>query len=403
MLDTINNYLIQHSQHTAILKIIGVLLLAVLHYFIIKKILLRLVKKLIEKSKVELDDILFKNKVFHRLALLIPVFIIYNFAYVFVGFEELVKRLSTALIVWIALMIVTGSLRAISEFAKKIEFKGHVGIRSYVQIANIILYVLGIIFSVAVLVGKSPLLLLSGIGAMTAVLLFVFRDTILSFLASLQISSFDLVRVGDWIEVPKYNADGDVIDIALYTVKIQNWDKTITTIPTHKLLEESFKNWRGMAESGGRRIKRAVNIDISTIKLCNQEMLDRFKRFQLITDYINEKEKEISKYNHEKNVNTDELINGRRLTNIGVFRVYIKEYLRTHPKIHNDMTFLVRQLEPEQNGLPIQIYVFTNDIEWAVYEDIQSDIFDHILATVHSFDLGIFQIPTGRDFRKILE
>ncbi|MCF7810583.1 mechanosensitive ion channel family protein [bacterium] len=403
MIDTINNYLTQHPQHAAILKMISVLLLSILHYFIIKKIILKIVNKLVKKSKVEFDDILLKNKVFHRLALLIPVFIIYNFAYVFTGFEDLIKRLSTAFIVWIAVLIVTGLLKTISEYAIRIEFKGYVGIRSYVQIANIILYVLGIIFGIAVLIGKSPLLLLSGIGAMTAVLLFVFRDTILSFLASLQISSFDLVRVGDWIEVPKYNADGDVIDIALYTVKIQNWDKTITTIPTHKLLEESFKNWRGMAESGGRRIKRAINIDISTIKLCNQEMLDRFKRFQLITDYINEKEKEIGNYNQKANVNTDELINGRRLTNIGVFRVYIREYLRTHPKIHNEMTFLVRQLEPGPNGLPIQIYVFTNDIKWAVYEEIQSDIFDHILATVHCFDLSIFQTPTGRDFQNVLK
>ncbi|NQU06414.1 MAG: mechanosensitive ion channel [Calditrichaeota bacterium] len=402
MLDTINNYLIQHPQYTAILKIIGVLALSVLHYFIIKKILLKLVKKLVEKSKVELDDILYRNKVFHRIALLVPVFIIYSFANVFLGFEGLVSRLSTALIVWIMTLIVTASLNSFGEFAQRGKLKGYAGLKSYVQIASIILYILGIVVIISVLVGRSPLILLSGIGAMTAVMLFVFKDTILSFLASLQISSFDLVRVGDWIEVPKYGADGDVIDIALYTVKIQNWDKTITIIPTHKLLEESFKNWRGMTESGGRRIKRAVNIDLSSIKLCDREMLDRFKRFQLISDYLVGKEEEINEYNLKAEIDTSELINGRGLTNIGIFRTYIKAYLRAHPKIHNDMTFLIRQMEPGSNGLPLQIYVFTNNIEWAVYEDIQSDIFDHILAVVSSFDLKVFQVPTGNDFQKIL-
>ena len=215
----------------------------------------------------------------------------------------------------------------------------------------------------------------------------------------MQLSQNDMVRIGDWIEMPKYGADGDVIDVTLNTVKVQNWDKTITTIPAYALVSDSFKNWRGMSESGGRRIKRAVYIDMNSVTFCNKEMLDRFEKYQLIKSYIKSKRVEIANYNRDHFIDTSELVNGRNLTNIGTFRAYLAAYLKNHPKIHNDMTFLIRHLPPGQYGLPIEVYVFSNDQVWANYEAIQADIFDHILAVVPKFDLRVFQNPTGHDFR----
>jgi miniconductance mechanosensitive channel len=242
---------------------------------------------------------------------------------------------------------------------------------------------------------------MSGLGAMTAVLLLIFKDTILSFIASLQITFNDLFRIGDWLEIPDFGADGDVIDIALHTVQIQNWDKTISVIPTHKLIDGTFKNWRGMQESGGRRIKRSVLIDISSIKFCDEEMIKKYKKYQILRNYVEQKEKEIEQYNQEYNIDTSELINGRRMTNIGTFRAYVEEYLKRNTNINKDLTFLVRQLAPGHQGLPIEIYVFTNDTRWAFYEKIQADIFDHILAIVPEFDLRIFQAPTGYNLESI--
>jgi miniconductance mechanosensitive channel len=229
----------------------------------------------------------------------------------------------------------------------------------------------------------------------------VFKDTILSFVSSIQISSNDLFKIGDWVEAPQFGADGDVIDIALHTVKIQNWDKTISVIPTHKLIDSSFKNWRGMSESGGRRVKRSINIDMNSIKFCTDEMIGRYRKFDLIKQYIENKISDIDKHNTTKNIMDETLVNGRALTNIGTFREYISAYLSNHPKIHKDMTFLIRQLAPTENGVPIQIYIFINDTNWVSYESIQSDIFDHLLAISQEFDLRVFQNPTGNDFRKI--
>jgi miniconductance mechanosensitive channel len=274
-------------------------------------------------------------------------------------------------------------------------------IKGYVQVFKLIIYLIGGIIIVSIFLGRSPLVLLSGFGAVTAIVLLIFRDTILSFVASLQITSNDLVRIGDWIEMPKYGANGDVVDIALHTVQVQNWDKTITVIPTHKLIDETFKNWRGMMKSGGRRIKRAIFIDLNSIKFCDEQLVERFKEYQLISDYVKQKQAELEQYNREHQVNTNVLVNGRRMTNIGTFRTYIDAYLRNNSKIHQDMTFMIRQLAPGPNGLPIEIYVFTKDTVWAHYEAIQADIFDHIFAVVSQFELKVFQNPTGRDFGKL--
>ncbi|MFW5886783.1 MAG: mechanosensitive ion channel family protein, partial [Bacteroidota bacterium] len=243
----------------------------------------------------------------------------------------------------------------------------------------------------------------AGMGALAAVLMLVFKDSILGLVAGIQISAYDMVRIGDWIEMPSHNADGDVIDISLNTVKVQNWDKTITTIPTYALVSESFYNWRGMQEAGGRRIKRNISIDMKSVKFCTKEMLEKFKKIQYLKSYIEDKEKELLEFNKKNNVDEYILVNGRRLTNIGVFRKYLEAYLRNHPHIHKNMTFLVRHLQPTDRGIPVEIYVFANDTVWANYEGIQADIFDHVLAVIPEFGLRVFQSPSGDDFQKMME
>lgn len=240
---------------------------------------------------------------------------------------------------------------------------------------------------------------MSLLGGLTAVLLLVFKDMILGLVAGIQLSSNNMIARGDWIEMPNYGADGDVIDITLTTVMVQNWDKTITTIPTYALISDSFKNWKGMQESGGRRIKRAVNIDINSIRFVDDELLSKLRKVELLKDYLQDKLQEIDKYNQEHAVDTSLLINGRKITNIGTFRAYLIAYLRRHPLINKEMTFLVRQLRPTECGLPIEVYVFSNDKVWANYEAIQADIFDHIFAVVPEFGLRVFQNPTGSDFQ----
>lgn len=399
---TLREFFQQYPGLTRFTEIIGILAISLVLFFVTRLYLLKWLVRLVEKSRTRLDDIFLRHRVFHRFTLLVPAIVVYNFANLFGGMEIQVKRVITAYSIWVFILIISALLAAINEIYEVTDaVKKRINLKSYIQIAKIIVAILGVILIIAVLVGQSPLVLLSGIGALTAVLILIFRDTILSFVASMQISTYDLVKVGDWIEVPKFGADGNVIDIALHTVKVQNWDKTITVIPTYKLLEESFKNWRGMTESGGRRIKRSLYIDMSTIKLCDEGMLERLKKIQLISDFLAGKEKEIVEYNLTHNIDLDEVINGRRLTNIGIFRAYIKAYLRNHPKISDDMTFLVRQLPPESQGLPIEIYVFSSDTVWENYEDIQSDIFDHFLATIGRFDLAVFQQPTGRDFQEM--
>ncbi|MEH7010449.1 mechanosensitive ion channel family protein, partial [Neobacillus niacini] len=238
---------------------------------------------------------------------------------------------------------------------------------------------------------------------LSAVLLIVFKDSLLGLVAGIQLAANDMVRVGDWIEMPKYEADGDIIDISLNTVKVQNFDKTITTIPSYALISDSFKNWRGMQASGGRRIKRSLFIDTKSITFCSEEMIEKFKTIQFLSEYITTKEHEIAEYNAMNEINRHNPVNGRALTNIGIFRTYINQYLQHHPGISQEMTLLVRQLAPTENGLPLEIYAFTNDIRWHVYETIQSDIFDHLFAVAPEFGLHIFQNPSGNDFRNMME
>lgn len=281
------------------------------------------------------------------------------------------------------------------------EISNRIPIKGFIQVFKIIIYFICFILIISILLNKTPIILFSSLGALTAVLMFIFKDPILGFIAGIQLSANQMVAKGDWISMPKYGADGNIIDIALTTVKIQNWDKTITTIPTYTLITESFKNWRGMSESGGRRIKRSINIDINTIRFCTEEMLSRFKEIHYISGYLKKTETETQVYNQKLNVDHSNLVNGRRMTNIGTFRAYVETYLRNQPMINKEMTFLVRQLAPTEHGLPIEIYVFSKVQEWGEYESIQANIFDHILAVVPEFDLRVFQDPSGRDFNKL--
>ena len=388
------------SANQGYMVFIWILFISFIAYLITRYIILKSISSLFKKTSTDIDDILIEKGLFNRLSYIIPLLIIFNFVNTIPEYY-LISRLTLALITITILASINSFISSINAIYLKSKYSNKLNIKSYLQIFKLIINLFGIIIVVAVLSGKSPVYLLSGIGALTAVLMLVFKDTILSLVSSIQISSNDLFKVGDWVEAPQFGADGDVIDIALHTVKIQNWDKTISIIPTHKLIDSSFKNWKGMSESGGRRVKRSINIDMNSIKFCTQDMIDRYRKFHLIKEYIENKVSDIDKYNTSKNITNEALVNGRNLTNIGTFRAYISAYLSSHPKIHKDMTFLIRQLSPTENGVPIQLYVFINDTNWINYESIQSDIFDHLLAIAQEFDLKIFQNPTGADFNSL--
>ena len=380
----------------------GLFLVAWVAHLLARRVLLRAMSHLIQASSTKLDDVLLHQGVLNRAALLLPVLVFYYGAEGLPGSTETVLQVVNAALLMVVLLVAGAAVGALQEATADYDARTDVPIKSYAQIFKIVLYVIGGLMTVAVLTGRSPWVLLSGVGAVMAVVILVFRDTLLSLTASFTIASNRLVKVGDWIEVPTFGADGDVIDIALHTVKVQNWDKTITTIPTHKLVDVSFKNWRGMQDSGGRRIKRAIHIDMNSIRFCDAEMLQRFERFELIRDYLDSRRKEVEEHNAESRVDASELVNGRRLTNVGTFRAYVAAYLRSHPLIRQDMTFLIRQLAPAAQGLPLEIYVFTSTTVWADYEGIQSDIFDHLLAVVPRFGLRVYQEPAGSDFAAAL-
>lgn len=307
--------------------------------------------------------------------------------------DSVIQKTALVLLVLLCLRAFTVLLGRVLLVYSSLPISKNRPIKGFVQVLIIILYSLALILIFSIVLNKSPLVFLSGLGAMTAILLLVFKDTILSLVAGIQITSNDFIRVGDWLEMPQFGADGDVIDISLHAVRVQNWDNTITNIPTHKFLENSFKNWRGMQESGGRRIKRSLFIDTNSIRFLTSEDVHSYHRFNLLKDYLQHKEHELL----EANKSNKENVNHRRLTNVGTFRAYILNYLRTHPKIHKEMTLMVRQLEPGPEGLPLEIYVFTNTTVWGEYEGIQSDIFDHILAIASEFGVRVFQKPSGMD------
>lgn len=382
--------------------ITGVLGLALVVYGIARWWLVAGVRRLVRRSQAKWDDALVDAKVFVRLAHIAPALVVYQGFDAIDGLPEdfvvVVQRVALSVMIAVVAASLNSLLTAVNEVYSRNPAYRHRPIKGYVQLIKLAVFGLSAIAVVSTLLDRSPWLFISGIGAMTAVLLLIFRDTILSLVASVQIASNDMLRVGDWVELPQFAADGDVIDIALHTVKIQNWDKTITTVPTHRFIDEGFKNWRGMSRSGGRRIKRAVQIDVSSVRFLTLEEIAGFERWDLLGGYIRAKREELAEHNESVATGGAVLADVRQLTNVGTFRAYVLNYLRNHPKIHSQgYTLMVRQLPPGPEGLPIELYCFSNDQVWENYEGIQGDLFDHILAILPEFDLRAFQRPTGRD------
>ena len=377
--------------------VLALVILAVVANMVAKRLLLKAVVALAGRTKTNWDDVLTERRVFHRLARIAPALVVYFFAPAVLGADSSATRLVTAgcllYSVVVIVSVLDGLLNATVDIVRGFPTGSRLPLTSFAQVAKLVLYGVAVIVALSVIIGESPALLFSGLGVMTTVLMLVFKDPILGFVAGIQLSANKMVTPGDWIEMPKYGADGDVLEVALTTVKVQNFDKTITTVPTYALISESFKNWRGMSESGGRRIKRAINIDMSSIRFCDDTMLERLSKIHYMADYLAQKRREIETWNASHEGEPATSLHPRRLTNIGTFRAYIVAYLRHHPKIHPQLTFLVRQLAPTEHGLPIEIYVFSTDQNWINYEGIQSNIFDHLLAVVPEFDLRVYQIP----------
>ncbi len=398
-----SHWLTAHPEFHMLLGLLLLLLLAWLSNWVVKHILVRGVYRMLRATPV--DKALARNPAIRRLANTVPALVLSLGIGLVPGVAPalvtVVQNVANAVIVLTLALAITSALN-IAETLHQRRPDAHLRpIKGYIQIIKLVVLLVAIVLIIAVLIDRSPLILLSGIGAMAAVLLLIFQDTLLSLVASVQINSNDMVRLGDWIEMPQLHADGFVIDIALHTVKVQNWDKTITTIPTKRLISDSFKNWRGMQESGGRRIKRSLYLDQTSIQFLDEETCRRLQRFSLLSPYLHDKQEELEVWNAKLADQRNEIVNTRRITNIGTFRVYVERYLRNHPGIHQDMTFIVRQLAPTSAGLPLEIYCFTNTVSWVPHESIQSDIFDHLLAILPEFGLRVFQNPSGADLQSL--
>lgn len=385
--------------------LVALVIMAWISDWVSKKIFLSLIQRIVRKSRTQWDDILFKENVLRRLAHFAPAIVIYIMSsVVFSDFPDVVAKViksgASLYMVFMFIVLLNSLLNGVKGIYETTEISENRPITGFIQLLKILIYLIGGIVILSIFLNKTPGYFITGLGAFAAVLLLIFKDTILGFVASIQLSANHMVKIGDWISMPKYNADGTVLEITLNTVKVQNWDKTIATIPTYALVSESFNNWRGMEESGGRRIKRSLLIDMKSIRFCDDEMLARFEKIRLISEYIKEKRAMVNMENDKLKEEGKVPANQRKLTNIGTFRIYIENYLKANPNIHNEMTFLVRQLQPTELGLPLELYVFSNDQRWAFYEAIQADIFDHILAIISEFDLRVFQNPSGHDFEK---
>jgi miniconductance mechanosensitive channel len=390
-------------ENNPIMALAATVLAMLILYLISRLIFGRGLVYLTSLTKNKYDDIIAAKLHLFRAAWLAPFIILYIMAYLSPRYQPVIQKVALFFIIWLMALTLTGLIDAVNQIYESSKvFKG-VSIQGYLDIVKLLVLMVAVIISISLITGESPLLLLSGLGALTAVLLFVFQGTIMSLIASIQISVNDLVKEGDWLEVPSYDADGTVIDINLYMLRIQNWDYTISTIPTSKLLETSYRNWRGMQESGGRRIKRSVQLDQTTFHFCTPQMIERYGRIDLITEYVAGRKKLIEAYKR-KNGRSDSPLDGPQITNVEIFRAYTEAYLRNHPDIHTEkMDFIVRELPPSPSGLPVEVYVFTRTTKWSEYECIQAEIFDHLLSAARFFDLRVFQEPTGSDFSQALK
>lgn len=380
-------------------------IISILMWLIARNLGLSVLNKVSKRTKTMLDDYMVKRKVFSALAHIVPLLMMdYFFEVIFHNFDVVKVFMQKANNLVNVLVILIASLRflnAVKDTLEENEKLKDKPINSFIQLGKILISGFLIIIMLSIVTNQNPVVFLTALGTLSVVLILVFKDTILGFIGSIQLAANDMVRIGDWVTVEKFGADGDVIEINLTTIKVQNFDKTITTVPTYSFIADSFRNWRGMTESGGRRIMRSVNVEIGTVKLCTQEMLDKFKKYELIKSYIVEKEAEIQKYNEEHKFDRSVQLNGRNQTNVGLFRVYIEKYIKSLPTINQEMTCMVRQLSSSDKGLPIEIYAFSKSQEWAIYEQTMADIFDHIFATAQFFELELFENPSGSDLRSL--
>lgn len=407
----VNAFGVSESAAEWLSRSVAIIILVVLASLInglVKGIALKVIRSVVKHSGGKLGNALLEVRFFQRLSHLAPAILVKVAApWLFAGSVSLLGLAEVAVNVYlvvIGLFVFDALLNAGLVVYQHFEISKRLPLKGLAQALKIIINATGVIFVLSILFDKSPLYFISGLGALTAVLLLIFKDALLGLVAGIQLSVNSLVRKGDWIEMPKYGADGNVLEVSLTTVKVQNWDKTITSIPPYALVTDSFKNWRGMSESGGRRIKRSISLDLNSIQFVNDELYERLEKIELLQEYLSEKKKEVANHNKENKVDLTELVNGRRLTNAGTFRAYCIAYLKSNKKIHQKgMTFLVRQLAPTEKGLPIEIYVFANDVNWVNYEDIQGDIFDHLLASLNRFELKAFQLPTGGDVSTLAE
>lgn len=391
---------------TAVTLLCAFTLAMLLLDYVLRHIILVFLRAYAMKSKTKFDNILLENKVFHRFTHLIPIALArILFPVFFHGFPRLTKftlTLTHILLVIAITCLIRTLIRSLRDFVKTRPKLADKPIDSYSQVASIILYLVAGIILYSIISGVSPVSFLLSLGAASAVLMLVFKDTIMGFVASIQVSTNDMVRVGDWIEMSKFKADGTVLEINLSTVKVQNFDKTITTIPTYLLISDSFKNYREMQLSGGRRIKRSINIKMSSVRFLEPEEIEALKKIQILQSYIERRQQEIAAYNAQTQADPSFPVNGRKMTNIGLFRAYIAQYAQHCPHIHQEFTLMVRHLQPTEHGLPLELYMFTNNTDWEFYENVTADIFDHALASVTYFHLEVFELPASDDVRRML-
>jgi miniconductance mechanosensitive channel len=386
-------------------SLILLLLVGIIVYFVAKTGVRRAFSVWVKRTKNTWDDLIFERKLVSRVAQIAPAIVIAIVAPILFQDDATALRLVdkgiTVYVILIAVLLFDSLLNLGLDIYERTEVSKRLHLKGLFQAAKLVVILVAGIMVIAEIIGESPIVLFSGLGAMTAIILLIFKDTILGFVAGIQLTANNMVGPGDWIEMPQYGADGDVLDVNLTTVKVQNWDKTISTIPTYALIQNSFRNWKGMSESGGRRIKRQMQIDVETIKYLTDEVIAKFKNYRFLKDYLEARTEEIEGHNRMLDASANVRVDGRALTNIGTFRAYCEAYLRNHPKIHQGLTLLVRQLQPTERGLPIEIYCFTNDTNWANYEAIQADIFDHLFAVLPEFGLRAFQQPSGADISRL--
>lgn len=384
-----------------------IIAIALLANMICRKIILRIVAKLVKQTKATWDDIVFNQKVMINVSRMVAPILIY--IAIPIAFPEHVdselldfmRRLCLIYIIAVFLRFISALSTAVYQVYSEREQYRDKPLKGLLQTAQVILFFIGAIVIVSILINQNPMVLLTGLGASAAILMLVFKDSIMGFVSGIQLSANNMLKVGDWITMPKYGADGTVIEVTLNTVKVRNFDNTITTIPPYLLISDSFQNWHGMEESGGRRVKRSINIDMSSVRFCTPEMLEKYRKIQLLTDYVEKTENVIEEYNKEHGIDNSVLVNGRRQTNLGVFRAYLTNYLRNLPTVNHDLTCMVRQLQPTDTGIPLELYFFSANKSWVPYEGVQADVFDHVLAIISEFDLCVFQSPSGADLRRI--